>query len=83
MHFKIFNLILICSLIVTDTYIWKQKSLAIIHLLLYNLHGSTLKETLIRFGIQYFISFISEKFTDLLTNKQNVYVSGGITKTKN
>ena len=64
-------------------FYWKQKSLAIIHLLLYNLHGSTLKETLIGFGIQYFISFISEKFTDLLTNKQNVYVSGGITKTKN
>ena len=64
-------------------FYWKQKSLAIIHLLLYNLHGSTLKETSIRFGIQYFISFISEKFTDLVTNKQNVYVSGGITKTKN
>ena len=63
-------------------FYWKQKSLAIIHLL-YNLHGSTLKETSIRFGIQYFISFISEKFTDLLTNKQNVYVSGGITKTQN
>ena len=64
-------------------FYWKQKSLAIIHLLLYNLHGSTLKETSIRFGIQYFISFISEKFTDLVTNKQNVYVSGGITKKKN
>ena len=64
-------------------FYWKQKSLAIIHLLLYNLHGSILKETSIRFGIQYFISFISEKFTDLVTNKQNVYVSGGITKTKN
>ena len=64
-------------------FYWKQKSLAIIHLLLYNLHGSILKETSIRFGIQYFISFISEKFTDLVTNKQNVYVSGGITKKKN
>ena len=60
-------------------FYWKQKSLAIIHLLLFKV----LKETSIRFGIQYFISFISEKFTDLVTNKQNVYVSGGITKTKN
>ena len=42
-----------------------------------------LKETSIRFVIQRLISFISEKFTDLLPNEQNVYVSGGITTTKN
>ena len=32
-----------------------------------------LKETSIRFVIQRLISFISEKFTDLLPNEQNVY----------
>ena len=42
-----------------------------------------LKETnSIRFVIQCFVSFISEKFTDLLTNEQNVYASGGITRQK-